>query len=288
MKKVLFVLLRTILLHAVFVLLLLGLTGIYYFLRGEIEGTGFLPRSYAEVPHNQMIMAMITFLAAFLTILLLVRFIDKRSMRDMLKIRFNLKQFGYGSLLGAGLIILVTFILISMNQVGLGKGNFHMQSMLYLLLYYLFVSLYEEFLYRGYLLGYYTKQMPVYLAVILTAVVFALMHMANRSFNAIALINVILLGVVLGLIRIRGRNLWAPIGLHFLWNFMQGPVFGFSVSGSPRSHGIFLMWLHGNENLTGGSFGPNASLVTLVVLLALSGWLAYRQFYQNPVKELAK
>ena len=53
MKKVLFVLLRTILLHAVFVLLLLGLTGIYYFLRGEIEGTGFTPRSYAEVPHNQ-------------------------------------------------------------------------------------------------------------------------------------------------------------------------------------------------------------------------------------------
>lgn len=283
MKKVLLVLLRTILLHVVFVALLLGLTGLYYFLRGEIEGTGFSPRSYAEVPHNQMIMAMITFLAAFLTILLLVRFIDKRSMVDMLKSRFNLKQFASGSLLGAGLIVIITFILMSMNQVGLGKGNFHVQSLSYLLLYYLFVALYQEFLYRGYLLGYYTKQMPVYLAVILSAVVFALMHMANRNFNFIALVNVSLLGIVLGLLRIRGKNLWAPIGLHFLWNFVQGPVFGFSVSGSPRFRGIFLIWLRGNENLTGGTFGPNASVVTLVILLALSGWLSYRQFYQRPV-----
>lgn len=288
MKKVLLVLLRTVLLHVVFVAVLLGLTGLYYFLRGEIEGTGFSPRSYAEVPHNQMIMAMITFLAAFLTILFLVRFIDKRPMVEMLKSRFNIKQFGYGSLLGAGMIVVVTFILMLMNQVGLGKGNFHMQSLSFLLLYYLFVALYQEFLYRGYLLGYYTKQMPVYLAVLFSAVVFALMHMANRSFNPVALVNVILLGVVLGLLRIRGRNLWAPIGLHFLWNFVQGPVFGFSVSGSPRSHGVFLVWLRGNENMTGGSFGPNASMVTMVILLALSAWLVYRQFYQHPVTESAE
>ena len=57
-----------------------------------------------------------------------------------------------------------------------------MQSMLYLLLYYLFVSLYEEFLYRGYLLGYYTKQMPVYLAVILTAVVFCIDAHGEQKF----------------------------------------------------------------------------------------------------------
>jgi membrane protease YdiL (CAAX protease family) len=258
---------------------------LYYFLRGEIEGTGFAPRSYAEVPHNQMVMAAITFLAAFLTILLLVRLIDKRPMGEMLKSRFSLKQFASGSLLGAGLVVLVTFVLVSMHQVGLGRGNFHLQSMLYLLLYYLFISFYEEFLYRGYLLGYYVKQMPAAWAVVLTAVVFGVMHMANRSFNVLALVNVILLGIVLGLVRLRGKNLWGPIGLHFLWNFMQGPIFGFSVSGSPRSHGIFLIWLHGNEKLTGGSFGPNASLVTLVILLALTGWLVYRQFYEKPVAE---
>lgn len=282
MKKVLWVLLRTILLHAIFVILLLGLTGLYYFVRGEIEGTGFKPLSYAEIPHNQMIMAIVTFAAAFLTILLMIRFIDKRSLTDMLKIRFSLKQFSYGSALGAGLMILVTVILVSMNQVGLGKGNFHVPSMIFLLLFYLFVALYEELLYRGYLLGYYIKQMPVYLSVVLSALVFALVHMANRNFSAMALVNILLVGIILGLIRIRGNSLWAPIGLHFLWNFFQGPVFGFSVSGSPRTHGIFMVWIRGNENLTGGSFGPEASVITLFIFLALAGWLSYLHFLQKP------
>ena len=288
MKKGLFIVLRTILLHVVFLALLLGLTGLYYFVRGEIEGTGFRPRSYAEIPINQMMMAMVTFVAAFLAVLLLVRFIDKRSLTDMLKTRFNLKQFGYGSFLGAGMIILVTIILVSMHQVGLGRGNFHAQSMMYLLLFYLFVALYEEFLYRGYLLGYYTKQMPVYLAVVLIALVFALVHMSNKNFNAIALVNITLVGVILGLIRIRGNSIWAPIGLHFLWNFFQGPVFGFSISGSPRTHGIYMIWLHGNEHLTGDTFGPEASLITTMVLLALGGWLTYLQLFRTPKAEVAE
>ena len=287
MKKVLRVLFRTILLHGVFVVLLLGLTGLYYFLRGEIEGTGFSPRSYAEIPLNQMIMAVFTFLAAFLSILLLVRFIDKRPLVDMLRSRFNPKQLGLGSLLGAGLIVLITFILVSMHQVGLGQGNFHLQSMIYLLIYYLFVALYQEFMYRGYLLSYYMQEMPVWWAVILTSLLFGLMHMINRSFNAMGMVNVILLGIMLGLLRLRGKNLWAPIGVHFLWNFVQGPVFGFSVSGSPRMHGIFLIWLHGNAKLTGGTFGPNGSVVTLFILLAVNGWLGYRYFFAKRIRESA-
>ena len=75
------------------------------------------------------------------------------------------------------------------------------------------------------------------------------------------------------------RALWLPIGLHFAWNFFQGPVFGFPVSGTQTSTLLQLEPV-GPELLTGGRFGPEASLVGVAAELlgiALLWWWASRR-----------
>lgn len=56
------------------------------------------------------------------------------------------------------------------------------------------------------------------------------------------------------------RSLWLPIGLHFAWNFTESGVFGTAVSGADGEHGLLRTVLSGPEVLTGGTFGPEASL----------------------------
>ena len=63
------------------------------------------------------------------------------------------------------------------------------------------------------------------------------------------------------------RNLWLPIGIHFGWNFLQGPILGLTVSGQSVDCGWRLFRLHGTPLFTGGMFGPEGGLIAGVVTL---------------------
>ena len=78
-------------------------------------------------------------------------------------------------------------------------------------------------------------------------------------------------GVLLGVAFKYSGSLWLPIGIHWAWNFTQGNVFGFSVSGSAKTASVFDPTVCGPELITGGAFGPEASVITVVLcsLLAL-------------------
>jgi uncharacterized protein len=85
-------------------------------------------------------------------------------------------------------------------------------------------------------------------------------------------------GVLLGLAYTATRSLWFPIGIHFGWNFTEGGIFGAPISGLP-SQGLLRFPLSGPDILTGGSFGPEASVVSVIVCLiasALIGRMAVR------------
>jgi membrane protease YdiL (CAAX protease family) len=77
-------------------------------------------------------------------------------------------------------------------------------------------------------------------------------------------------GVLLAAAYALTRNLWFPIGLHLGWNFTAGGICGESVSGGAAGKGIFSVSLAGRPLLTGGKFGPEASLIAIAVCLALA------------------
>lgn len=133
----------------------------------------------------------------------------------------------------------------------------------------------EETLIRGVLFRIVEESLGSWITLALTAALFGALHGFNpgaslQSTTAIALEA----GVLLAAVYMYSRTLWMPIGLHAGWNFTEGGLFGASVSGG-SAHGMFASHFHGSDLLTGGAFGPEASVVAVLVCLTLGVTFMY-------------
>lgn len=125
-----------------------------------------------------------------------------------------------------------------------------------------FGAVFEEFFFRSLILSglvvlFFGRKWP---AILLTAVLFGLVHFNNSNATYVSTFGNALGGIMYGIAFVGGRNIWLPIGLHFNWNFIQGPVLGFPVSGTVKDVFITQKAI-GPEWLTGGAYGPEAGLV---------------------------
>lgn len=130
--------------------------------------------------------------------------------------------------------------------------------------------LHEELLFRGYpYQKLRTWSRPF--ALVFVALVFAALHANNFAVTWLALVNIFLGGVLLGLAYEVYERLWLPIGLHLAWNLMSGPILGHEVSGYAGAATLFVERGSGPDLLTGGAFGIEGSvLMTGMELLALA------------------
>ena len=100
------------------------------------------------------------------------------------------------------------------------------------------------------------------------AVVFAALHLANPGANPLAGATVAVAGVMFcALYALTGR-LWVPIGVHATWNLAQGYLFGAAVSGGDLGQSVAVSTARAGAPtwLTGGAFGPEASIVALILV----------------------
>lgn len=111
------------------------------------------------------------------------------------------------------------------------------------------------------------------MALLISSILFSLFHAANANIGIIALINIFVAGFLLGINYVFTRNIWFAVFLHFSWNFFQGPVFGYEVSGTNMSS-LLQQTLKGPDLLTGGDFGFEGSLVCLFLNLLTCALLA--------------
>lgn len=135
------------------------------------------------------------------------------------------------------------------------------------------LALIEEIVFRGLLLsGLIVLLKRPWLAVTISAALFGLAHAANPGATPLSVISNALGGVMYALPYLGTRRIWLPWGLHFAWNYFQGPVFGFLVSGLALG-GLIHQVSVGDPLLTGGSYGPEGGLIAIafrgVVMLAV-------------------
>ncbi len=134
----------------------------------------------------------------------------------------------------------------------------------------LFAALTEELSFRGYPFQKLTEACGAFWAVVLLSALFGAVHLwnpASGGWLSWGFFNTLAVGALFALARIRSGSLWLPFGLHFGWNLFQGAVFGLPVSGLHDFASLITASVHGSPLLTGGNYGPEASLTCAVVLL---------------------
>lgn len=214
-------------------------------------------------------------LSVILLIFLWVRFVEKRKFSS---IGFDSNNFILKYILGfvigilmmsATVALLYFFGLITIeNNASSIIGNFVLSSILLAIPAWMIQSAMEEILVRGWLMNVLGAKYTPIIGLVVSAVFFGLIHLENAGISFIAILNIILVGLFLGLCVIKTNNLWVVCGIHAAWNFSQGNIYGFEVSGSKSVAGsIFNFKLRGSELLSGGTFGPEAGLCATIVLL---------------------
>ncbi|HEX8810831.1 MAG TPA: CPBP family intramembrane glutamic endopeptidase [Terracidiphilus sp.] len=135
----------------------------------------------------------------------------------------------------------------------------------------------EELLFRGILFRLSSRILGTWGALLFTSALFGLAHLANRGATLGSSLAIMLeAGILLGAAYAATDHLWLPVGMHIGWNFTEGSVFGMSVSGNAADSGWLRGSLTGPRMLTGGLFGPEASIVAVFVCLFVAAYLLYR------------
>lgn len=138
----------------------------------------------------------------------------------------------------------------------------------------------EELLFRGYGFQILVAMLNPVAALAATAILFGAVHMQNLHATPLGIVNTAGFGVVLGYAFLRAGELWLPIGIHFGWNWMLS-VAGVSVSGFKIGiSGYALRW-NVSEYWSGGAYGPEASVLTCVMVIALLIFLRRERVYSS-------
>lgn len=132
----------------------------------------------------------------------------------------------------------------------------------------IFSGVVEEIALRGLFFRILESWLGSWIALALSAALFGALHLANPNATLFAAVAIALeAGVMLAAVYMLTRRLWAAIGLHAMWNFTQGGIYGIAISGF-SAPGLIRPAVSGPDWLTGGAFGAEASVPALLVCLA--------------------
>ncbi|MEO7935992.1 MAG: type II CAAX endopeptidase family protein [Dokdonella sp.] len=218
-----------------------------------------------------------------------VRCIERRKVSE-LSTQGALLEFVGGAILGSALFgttMLVLWLLGIWTYSGLIEGS----TWVYPLFGALLTAAVEETLVRGVLFRLLEERLGSWIALGISALIFGIMHAFNPGASAISVVAIALeAGVLLAAAYMLTRRLWFVFGLHAAWNFTEGGIFATQVSGS-KIEGLIGVQFQGNDLLSGGAFGPEASIVavaicllasTIILILAKKKGNVIRPFWGNP------
>jgi membrane protease YdiL (CAAX protease family) len=209
-------------------------------------------------------------------------YIDRRSVLSM---GFTWQGFSRqaitGLLLGMVVLGIGSLILVGTGNIRWATASFDAASFFSAMALFALIALEEELVFRGYILNNLMESMDKWTALTITTVVFALVHLGNLHIDAIAVLNLLAGGFLLGINYVYTRNLWFSIFFHFAWNWCQGSLLGYEVSGL-GFQSLLRMEKSGPSLLTGGPFGFEGSIIaTLLLIVAIlfcqqRGWWPWK------------
>ena len=218
-------------------------------------------------------------IGVLLLLWILMRFVDKE---PFIKLGFSLKgkinDIILGMTLGLLLMAVGYTILILLGEIKFIGFNYNLKNIILLFLLFIAVSIAEETYVRGYVLKNLLQSFNPIISLIISSAIFSLLHFFNPNVNYIALTELFIAGILLGISYVYTKNLWFPIALHLSWNFFQ-VMFGFNVSGMD-TYSLIEFEIIENNNINGGDFGFEGSYLSILFSLIMMYflWKYYKKF----------
>lgn len=177
----------------------------------------------------------------------------------------NIKFVFCGCLLIVGLFCLSIGVLYLLGCYEVDTVQFNYKNLLDFFFIFMVVAVAEEIIFRGIIFRLIRDRWNLGVALIVSSLLFGFVHQLNDNATVWSSVSIaITSGSLLGITYEYYRTIWVSIGMHWVWNFVEGCVFGCSVSGYNELVPIIKPIIRGNVYLTGGEFGPEASIIVVV------------------------
>lgn len=228
-----------------------------------------LARTFLDSTHGMLI----NFIFPLLICFFWVKLMERRKVSSLgLKAKGAATNFVKGFAIGFVLFSSVTLLMYIFGVVtleqGLKVGLQSIKSILFIIPFWAIQSSTEEVLSRGWLMHVIGAKYTPMQGFVVSSLVFGYLHISNPGVTVLSIINIVLVGFMFGLYVIYTEDLWGACGIHTAWNFAQGNIFGFKVSGlDANEYSLIRLTGRGPSLLTGGSFGPEASLFASIVII---------------------
>lgn len=191
----------------------------------------------------------------------------------------SISGFLRGSAIGFTLMLLAGGLLYALGYVNLGLGKISTAVFIGYFFFFLLVAVFEELMFRTIPLFVFAERYHFIFAIVINGMLFGFIHMGNPGFTWLAMLNITLAGALFSIYTLLKKNISWAIGIHFSWNFAQGTLLGYKVSGT-NSQGILIAKPIGPEYLSGGNFGIEGSLICSILLILLIVWLLLKSKFE--------
>lgn len=240
-----------------------------------------------SLTYLQYIQYVVSFTLAGGGVLLFVRWVEKRKIISIgfFKERAISSYFKGAAIAAIGIMAIISILQfkgevvlqVSMEQLGVNSLGLAMLIGIA----WIIQGAAEEILIRGYMFQSISVKYGVYKGVLISSIVFALLHLGNNGVTSLSLINILMCGLMLVLLVLKDENLWGACGFHTAWNLFQGNIFGMNVSGNGLDASLFKTTITQPSIWNGGQFGVEGSLLTTVFMLIVSGILIWKIKQKN-------
>ena len=238
---------------------------------------GVLAKGYVSQCNGSIIFA-----GFLLLIYIWWREIIERGDADDLPIRKMLPDTCLGLTIGLIYFIVVVGVMMLCGVYSIKSVQFDLITQLPAFCLFLVVGVGEEIIFRGILFRMIDRRWNTTVALVISALLFGLIHIWNDNATLWSSLAIAVeAGVLLGAAYKYSGTLWLPIGIHWAWNYTQGNIFGFAVSGNSFGQSIITPCISGGELLTGGAFGAEASLISVVAGILLASWFLYKIYRRS-------
>ena len=191
---------------------------------------------------------------------------------ESLSFRGKMRMMGIGWTVAAVNFLAIIVCLFLCGYYRIVTVEFDVASQLSWLSLFLLVGVVEEVVFRGILFRLITDKWNITVGLTTSSLLFGLAHLGNPGATLWAALAITLAsGWLFGMAYAYHQTIWVPIGMHWAWNYLEGGVFGCAVSGTPLDYRpLITPGISGSDILTGGAFGPEASIICVALGIVLS------------------